>query len=188
MELKLTKRRSLLFKKFPTNVKEIQSLLQTCSWFCRYVPYFAEIARLLSSLTKKKVQWHWGPEQQESFETLKMRLMTYPILKQADGSKPFTIRSDASNYALGAVLHQGLLPCHRVCKSFDDTRRVKLLHNRAGSVGGSVDFREVQRIRRKSTNCPRISSSTTQMAVKYKATFWSSGKMGLENSVLQPED
>ncbi|GFW81335.1 hypothetical protein TNCV_376831 [Trichonephila clavipes] len=27
-----------------------------------------------------------------------------------------------------------------------------------------------------------------KMAVKYKVTFWSSGKMGLENSVLQPED
>ncbi|GFW23337.1 hypothetical protein TNCV_3804361 [Trichonephila clavipes] len=43
-------------------------------------------------------------------------------------------------------------------------------------------------IRRKSTNLPHIRSSTTEMAVKYKVTFWSSGKMGLENSVLQPED
>ncbi|GFW51221.1 hypothetical protein TNCV_3595031 [Trichonephila clavipes] len=92
----------------PTNVKEVQSLLQTCSWFRRYVPNFTDIARPVSSLTKKKVQWHWGPEeQQESFETLKMRLMTPPILKQADGSKPFTIRTDASSYALGAVLLQG---------------------------------------------------------------------------------
>ncbi|GFW81336.1 retrovirus-related Pol polyprotein from transposon 17.6 [Trichonephila clavipes] len=47
----------------PTNVKEVQSLLQTCSWFRRYVRNFADIARPLSNLTKKKVQWHWGPEQ-----------------------------------------------------------------------------------------------------------------------------
>ncbi|GFW69386.1 retrovirus-related Pol polyprotein from transposon 297 [Trichonephila clavipes] len=33
-----------------------------------------------------------------------MRLMTSPILKQANGSKPFTIRTDASNYALGVLL------------------------------------------------------------------------------------
>ncbi|GFV55264.1 retrovirus-related Pol polyprotein from transposon 297 [Trichonephila clavipes] len=98
----------------PTNVKEVQSLLQTCSWFRRYIPNFADIARPLSSLTKKKVQWHWGPEQQESFETLKMRLMTPPILKQADGSKPFTIRTDASSYALGAVLLQGSGPDEHV--------------------------------------------------------------------------
>ncbi|GFY21582.1 retrovirus-related Pol polyprotein from transposon 17.6 [Trichonephila clavipes] len=98
----------------PTNVKEVQSLLQTCSWFRRYVPNFADIARPLSSLTKKKVQWHWGPEQQESFETLKVRLMTPPILKQADGSKPFTIHTDASSYALGAVLLQGSGPDEHV--------------------------------------------------------------------------
>ncbi|GFT77331.1 retrovirus-related Pol polyprotein from transposon 17.6 [Trichonephila clavipes] len=98
----------------PTNVKEVQSLLQTCSWFRRYVLNFADIARPLSSLTKKKVQWHWGPEQQESFETLKMRLVTSPILKQADGSKLLTIRTDASNYALGAVLLQGSGPDEHV--------------------------------------------------------------------------
>ncbi|GFX71262.1 retrovirus-related Pol polyprotein from transposon 17.6 [Trichonephila clavipes] len=97
----------------PANVKEVQSLLQTCSWFRRYVPNFADIARPLSRLTKKKVQWYWGPEQQESFETLKMRLMT-SILKQADGSKPFTIRTDESNYALGAVLLQGSGPNEHV--------------------------------------------------------------------------
>ncbi|GFV89381.1 retrovirus-related Pol polyprotein from transposon 17.6 [Trichonephila clavipes] len=101
----------------PTNVKEVQSLLQTCSWFRRYVPNFADIARPLSSLTKKKVQWHWGPEQQESFETLKMRLMTSPTLKQADGSKPFTIRTDASSYASGAVLLQGSGPDEHVIEN-----------------------------------------------------------------------
>ncbi|GFT54849.1 hypothetical protein TNCV_562291 [Trichonephila clavipes] len=29
------------------------------------------------------------------------------VLKQADGTKPYIIRTDASNYALGAVLLQG---------------------------------------------------------------------------------
>ncbi|GFS91745.1 retrovirus-related Pol polyprotein from transposon 17.6 [Trichonephila clavipes] len=43
-----------------------------------------------------------------------MRLMTPPILKQADGSKPFTIRTDASSYALGAVLLQGSDPDEHV--------------------------------------------------------------------------
>ncbi|GFX82051.1 retrovirus-related Pol polyprotein from transposon 17.6 [Trichonephila clavipes] len=98
----------------PTNGKEVQSLLQTCSWFRRCVSNFSDKARPLSSLTKKKVQWHWGPEQQESFETLKMRLMTSTILKQADGSKPFTIHTDASSYALGAVLLQGSGPDEHV--------------------------------------------------------------------------
>ncbi|GFX37944.1 retrovirus-related Pol polyprotein from transposon 17.6 [Trichonephila clavipes] len=64
----------------PKNVKELQSFLQTCSWFRRYIQDFAKISRPLSYLTKKK---------------------------QADGTKPYIIRTDASNYALGAVLLQG---------------------------------------------------------------------------------
>ncbi|GFU99636.1 retrovirus-related Pol polyprotein from transposon 17.6 [Trichonephila clavipes] len=173
----------------PTNVKEVQSLLQTFSWFRRHVPNFAYIARLLSSLIKKKVQWHWGPEQQESFETLKMRLMTYPILKQADGSKHFTIRTDASNYALGAVLFQGSGPDEHAIEyasrlMIPAERNYSTTEREALAVVWALEkFRVL-----KSTNLLCIILSTTQMAVKYKVTFWSSGRMGLENSVLQPED
>ncbi|GFW77419.1 retrovirus-related Pol polyprotein from transposon 17.6 [Trichonephila clavipes] len=91
----------------PKNVKELQSFLQTCSWFRRYIQDFAKILRPLSYLTKKKVKWQWGFDQQNAFQTLKNSLTTPPVLKQADGTKPYIIRTDASNYALGAVLLQG---------------------------------------------------------------------------------
>ncbi|GFS89780.1 retrovirus-related Pol polyprotein from transposon opus [Trichonephila clavipes] len=89
------------------NVKELQSFLQTCSWFRRYIQDFAKISRPLSYLTKKKVKWQWGFDQQNAFQTLKNSLTTPPVLKQADGTKPYIIRTDAGNYALGAVLLQG---------------------------------------------------------------------------------
>ncbi|GFU59021.1 retrovirus-related Pol polyprotein from transposon 297 [Trichonephila clavipes] len=89
------------------NVKELQSFLQTCSWFRRYIQDFAKISRPLSYLTKKKVKWQWGFDQQNAFQTLKNSLTTPPVLKQADGTKPYIIQTDASNYALGAVLLQG---------------------------------------------------------------------------------
>ncbi|UYV63245.1 hypothetical protein LAZ67_2003535 [Cordylochernes scorpioides] len=91
----------------PTNVKEVQSFLQTCSWFRRYIPNFAERSRPLSNITKKKVPWGWGFSQQKAFELLKECLITPPVLKQADGSNPYIIRTDASSFALGAVLLQG---------------------------------------------------------------------------------
>ncbi|GFW22405.1 transposon Tf2-11 polyprotein [Trichonephila clavipes] len=90
----------------PKNVKEVQSFLQTCSWFRRYIQDFENISRPLSYLTKKKVQWQWGFDQQNEFQTLKNYLTT-PVLKQADGTPPYIIRTDARNYALGAVLLQG---------------------------------------------------------------------------------
>ncbi|GFV79180.1 retrovirus-related Pol polyprotein from transposon 17.6 [Trichonephila clavipes] len=60
----------------------------------------------LHNLTKKKAFWKWSEEDEKAFQTLKQCLVSPPILKQADFFKPFLIRTDASNYALGAVLLQ----------------------------------------------------------------------------------
>ncbi|GFT92256.1 retrovirus-related Pol polyprotein from transposon 17.6 [Trichonephila clavipes] len=65
------------------------------------------IAQPLSSLTKKKASWKWSEEEEKAFQTLKQCLVSPPFLKQADFSKHFLIRTDASNYALGGVLLQG---------------------------------------------------------------------------------
>ncbi|GFW42339.1 transposon Tf2-9 polyprotein [Trichonephila clavipes] len=73
----------------------------------KFIANFSEIARPLSNLTKKKAFWKWSEEEEKAFQTLKQCLVSPPILKQADFSKPFLIRTDASNYALGAVLLQG---------------------------------------------------------------------------------
>ncbi|GFW52691.1 retrovirus-related Pol polyprotein from transposon 297 [Trichonephila clavipes] len=85
----------------PKNVKQLQSFLQTCSWYRKFIANFSEIARPLSNLTKKKAFWKWSEEEEKAFQTLKQCLVSPPILKQADFSKPFLIRTDASNYALG---------------------------------------------------------------------------------------
>ncbi|GFT25932.1 retrovirus-related Pol polyprotein from transposon 297 [Trichonephila clavipes] len=74
------------------------------------LPYLDDIIVLFHVhcyLTKKKVKWQWGFDQQNAFQTLKNSLTTPPVLKQADGTKPYIIRTDASNYALGVVLLQG---------------------------------------------------------------------------------
>ncbi|GFX41919.1 retrovirus-related Pol polyprotein from transposon 17.6 [Trichonephila clavipes] len=91
----------------PKNVKQLQSFLQTCSWYQKFIANFSEIARFLSNLTKKKAFWKWSEEEEKAFQTLKQCLVSPPILKQADFSKPFLIRTDASNYALEVVLLQG---------------------------------------------------------------------------------
>ncbi|GFX69673.1 retrovirus-related Pol polyprotein from transposon opus [Trichonephila clavipes] len=91
----------------PKNVKQLQSFLQTCSLYRKFIANFSEIARPFSNLTKKKAAWKWSEEEEKAFQALKHRLVSPPILKQADFSKPFLIRTDASNYALRAVLLQG---------------------------------------------------------------------------------
>ncbi|GFX65792.1 retrovirus-related Pol polyprotein from transposon 297 [Trichonephila clavipes] len=94
----------------PRNLKQLQSFLQTCSWYRQFIPNFSDIARPLSNLSKKSTAWKRSEIEQQAFETLKQCLITPPILRQVDPKKPFIIRTDARNYALGAVLLQGESP------------------------------------------------------------------------------
>ena len=91
----------------PKNLKQLMSFLQTCSWFRRFIPNFAQISRPLSNLTKKNAIWKWSTEEIQAFQKLKEKLVTPPILQQVKENQPFFIRTDASNYAIGAVLLQG---------------------------------------------------------------------------------
>ncbi|GBN27160.1 hypothetical protein AVEN_221805-1, partial [Araneus ventricosus] len=77
-----------------------------CSWYRKFIPNFSDVARPLSNLTKMNIVWKWSEQEQEAFQTLKQRLATPPELRP----KPFIIRTDASGYALGAVLLQGDSP------------------------------------------------------------------------------
>lgn len=91
----------------PSNLKHLRTFLQTCSWFRKFIPNFSKIAEPLTRLTKKNYTWSWGPEQTQAFKELKRLLTTAPVLVQANFKQPLVLRTDASNYALGAVLAQG---------------------------------------------------------------------------------
>lgn len=91
----------------PHNVKHLKSFLQTSSWFRRFIPNYAEVAKPLTDLLKKDCVWMWTPRQQEAFDNIRQLLVSPPILRQADETKPFILRTDSSGYCLGAVLMQG---------------------------------------------------------------------------------
>ncbi|GBN19631.1 Retrovirus-related Pol polyprotein from transposon 17.6 [Araneus ventricosus] len=91
----------------PRNVQQVQFFLRTCILYREFIPNFSEIACPLSNLTKKKTVWTWTESEQNAFTTLKNCLVSPLILSQADFTKHFVLLTDASNYALGAVLLQG---------------------------------------------------------------------------------
>ncbi|KAG6438941.1 hypothetical protein O3G_MSEX000349, partial [Manduca sexta] len=97
----------------PKNLKHLKSFLQTCSWFRKFVPNFSQVSQPLTKLTRKNEPWIWEHPQEEAFQSLKNMLTSAPILVQADYTKAFVLRTDASNYALGAVLLQGEGPEER---------------------------------------------------------------------------
>jgi hypothetical protein len=104
---------AILRMEAPRDVRQLLSFLQTCSWFRRFVPGFSDVARHLTELTKKTALWTWGTAQEDAFAKLKNLLSAAPILRQADPSLPYTLKTDASSYALGACLLQGEGPDER---------------------------------------------------------------------------
>ncbi|GJS27678.1 putative reverse transcriptase domain-containing protein [Tanacetum coccineum] len=68
--------------------------------------HVTQIAKPLTSLTRKNNKYEWAVEQEEAFQTLKDNLCIVPILSLPDGIKDFVVYCDASNQGLGCVLMQ----------------------------------------------------------------------------------
>ncbi|KAL5542991.1 hypothetical protein UlMin_010701 [Ulmus minor] len=71
----------------PTNVKEIRSFLGLAGYYRRFVEGFSKIAWPLTQLTRKNVKFQWSDERERSFQELKKRLITAPILTILDGNE-----------------------------------------------------------------------------------------------------
>ena len=91
----------------PKKVKDIQAFIGLAGYYRKFIGDFSRIAKPLTKLTKKSEKFAWAAEQQNAFEALKEKLMTAPVLKYPDFSEEFNVTTDASDYAVGAVLSQG---------------------------------------------------------------------------------
>lgn len=90
----------------PKNVRQVRSFVGLCSYYRRFIDEFAEIAKPLHYLTRKRVPFLWDDECQHAFEELKKRLITSPILGLPRDGGRYVLDTDASAYAIGAVLSQ----------------------------------------------------------------------------------
>lgn len=102
----------------PKYVSELRSFLGFASYYRRFVEGFAKLAsplhKLVASLAGSKskrgsgqaMDVAWTPECEHSFEQLKTKLVSAPVLAYADFSRPFILEVDASYSGLGAVLSQ----------------------------------------------------------------------------------
>ncbi|KAL0549247.1 hypothetical protein IC582_013728 [Cucumis melo] len=90
----------------PSTVSEVHSFLGLAGYYRRFVENFSGIATPLTQLTRKGVPFVWSKACEDSFQNLKQKLVTAPVLTVPDGSGSFVIYSDASKKGLGCVLMQ----------------------------------------------------------------------------------
>lgn len=91
----------------PRDVSQVRSFMGICSYYRRFIRDFAKIAEPLIALTRRsEVGFQWTDEAEAAFKQLKECLTSPPVLGYPQFDKPFKIYSDASNWAIGAVLAQ----------------------------------------------------------------------------------
>ena len=93
---------------WPTTKKELHRFLGSCNYYCSYIDNYSELVRPLISSTKNSVPSviPWSEEAQLSFESVKQRLCSAPVLMIPDVKKPFIVQVDASNFAVGSCISQ----------------------------------------------------------------------------------
>lgn len=90
----------------PTNVHQVRQFVGLASFFRRFIPGFASIAKPLTILTRADVTWRWEQEQDLAFKTLKDKLVERPILALYNPSYLTEVHCDASKLGVGGMLLQ----------------------------------------------------------------------------------
>ena len=119
----------------PTCVKDIRSFLGFGNFYRKFISGFSTLAAPLNALLKKDIVFQWTEETQWSFEALKQKLNSSPVLMMSDLTRPFHIECDASKYASGAVLTQqdnngDRHPVAFLSKTFNETERNYEIYDR----------------------------------------------------------
>ncbi|PIL25459.1 hypothetical protein GSI_13349 [Ganoderma sinense ZZ0214-1] len=93
----------------PTSVKEVQSFLGFANFYRHFIDNYAKMALPLHALTKKASRdapFIWSSEANNAFEALRGAVLSEPVLFHFNPTRPSTLSTDASDFAIAGVLHQ----------------------------------------------------------------------------------
>jgi len=88
----------------PRKVKDIQSFLGFANFYRRFILRYSDIVVPLTQLTRKSIAWNFSAECLKAFETLKEAFTTAPALATFVPDAPIIVETDASDYAIAAIL------------------------------------------------------------------------------------
>src|SRR5882724_6009093 len=89
-----------------TNLKAVQVFLGLSNFYCRFIVRFSNIVIPLICLTRKDTPFTWGPDHTKALKTLKTAFTQAPILAHFNPDNPIVVETDASDYAIAAIISQ----------------------------------------------------------------------------------
>lgn len=84
----------------------MRSFFNLAGYYRRFVENFSSITAPLTKLTHKVAKFQWSNNCEKSFQELKNRLTSAPVLDLPEGSKGYVIYCDTSRVGLGSILMQ----------------------------------------------------------------------------------
>ena len=90
----------------PTDQRQLLCFLGMAGYYRKFCHNFSTIAEPLTALLKKGTKFVWSSACQNSFEKIRLILLSKPVLMAPDFWKPFKLFVDASDVGIGAVLIQ----------------------------------------------------------------------------------
>ena len=88
----------------PRKVKDVQSFLGFANFYRRFIYNYSDIVVPLTRLTRKNIPFVFGDAQRAAFRLLKEAFTSAPILTHLIPDRPIIVETDASDYALAAIL------------------------------------------------------------------------------------
>jgi len=119
----------------PVRLHDVQAFLGFCNFYHRFIKDYLTIACPLFDLAKKDMPFQWGAPQEASFRMLIDAFTSAPVLMLPNHDRPFRLITDASNFALGAILEQPdefnrQHPVAYFSKSMNPTERNYIVHDK----------------------------------------------------------
>jgi hypothetical protein len=126
----------------PRNLEELWSFLGMARYYRGHIKDYAQMATPLHDLTKKNTPWTWGPVESEGYRSLVVALSGDTILAHPRvNEEGWIVDTDASGYALGAVLSQVQDGKERVIRYASKSLvsgAAAVLYYKKGAVGGDL--------------------------------------------------
>jgi len=88
----------------PKKVKDIQSFLGFANFYCWFIFNYLDIVIPLTRLIRKDIPWKFDSSCVDAFNSLKKAFTSTPILTHWIPDAQLIVETDASDYALTAIL------------------------------------------------------------------------------------
>ncbi len=129
----------------PIDKEGVHRFLGMVTYLSKFIPNLSDVSAPLRELLKKEAEFHWGEDQNQSFEQLKKAVCSSPVLKYYDVTAPILLSTDASKDGLGACIMQSDRPVAYASRSLTSAQKnsySQLEKELVGIVFGCKRFHE----------------------------------------------